>query len=317
MGAAASTPKPISLPRELLHTLTADPPHLPELLAAFAVEHLAGPAGRTVTQLREQQPDASPGDLQSAVTTRGRRRCQTEGSFVGGPFILLVPVAFCAALLEQLRMALEIGCLAGHDPSDPERVAELLVLQGVYPDTAQARAALSAVSQGKHHTSRKDRRKQRTDWAVVSRMARLLGLITPDDAESKPSLLARIGQWVLLILLLLVGTVAPLVWMPYLAFSYHRSTDQLARRAIHFYFGDRTTPGPRKGEHTQLGITAGLLRALLTLIIPVGAVVTAVLLNLRIADSHWPVIGIVLISVSTITGIAWYIRHRRRATSKD
>jgi hypothetical protein len=34
----------------------------------------------------------------------------TEGAFVGGPFIGLLPVAFCAAMLAQAQMELEVGC---------------------------------------------------------------------------------------------------------------------------------------------------------------------------------------------------------------
>jgi hypothetical protein len=38
----------------------------------------------------------------------------TEGAFVGGPFIVLLPVAFGAALLAQAQMALELAVLAGY-----------------------------------------------------------------------------------------------------------------------------------------------------------------------------------------------------------
>ena len=312
MGAPAPPrPQRDSLPRSLLHAVTADPPHLPELLAAFVVDHVGAPAARAAKNLRQQRPDASLGDLQAAVTVRGRRRSQTEGAFVGGPFILLVPVAFCAALIEQLRMVLEMACLAGRDPSDPERAAELLVLKGVYPDTEQARAALSTVTRQKHRNSRKSRPSPRAAWAVVSRMARLLGLITPDDAAPRPSRLARTGQWTMLILVVLVGTVVPLIWLPYLGYSYHRTTNQLAGRAVQFYFGDRTEPESRTTDRAQPSVVAGLLRAGLALLITAGSVVIALLLNLRLADSRWPVIGIVLIAGSTVTGVVWYVHHRK------
>ncbi|MFF4321336.1 hypothetical protein [Streptomyces sp. NPDC001568] len=304
-------PERHSLPRSFLHALTADPAHLPELLAALVVEQVGTTAGRSVAKLRERRPDASLTDLRAAVIVRGRRRSQVEGACVGGPFMLLVPVAFCAALIEQLRMALELACLAGRDPSDPERAAELLVLQGVHPDTDRARTALLAVSRQRPRTNRKGRGRTRTGWAVVSRMARLLGLVTPDDAVPRPSRPARARQWATLILVVLAGTVVPLIWLPYLGFAYHQSTNQLAGRAVQFYFGDGAGAEHLASERPQLGVVAALLRAALALLIPIGAIVIALALDLRIDGSHWPVIAVVLIAVSTLTGIAWYIHHRR------
>ncbi|MGW7440757.1 hypothetical protein [Streptomyces sp. NPDC054849] len=52
----------------------------------------------------------------------------------------------------------------------------------------------------------------------------------------------------MLIFVVLVGTVVPLIWLPYLGFAYHQSTNQLAESAVTFYFSDRTrplTPGVR------------------------------------------------------------------------
>ncbi|MGR7001953.1 hypothetical protein ACU686_34540 [Yinghuangia aomiensis] len=62
----------------------------------------------------------------------------TEGAFVGGPFLVFIPVAFCAALLGQARMVLEIAALHGRDTRSDARAADPLVLQGAYPDTLQA-----------------------------------------------------------------------------------------------------------------------------------------------------------------------------------
>ena len=69
----------------------------------------------------------------------------TEGAVVGGPFIVLIPVAFCAALLAQAQMVLELAVLAGHAADDETRVAELLVLQRAYPSEDEAQAALKRV----------------------------------------------------------------------------------------------------------------------------------------------------------------------------
>ena len=80
------------------------------------------------------------------VIERQTRISMTEGAFVGGPFIVLIPVAFCAALLAQAQMALELAALAGYAPSDQMRAADLLVLQGAYTSTPEASAALERVA---------------------------------------------------------------------------------------------------------------------------------------------------------------------------
>jgi hypothetical protein len=54
----------------------------------------------------------------------------TEGAFVGGPFIVLLPIAFCAVLLAQAQMAFELAAINGYSRNDRMRAADLLVVQG-------------------------------------------------------------------------------------------------------------------------------------------------------------------------------------------
>jgi hypothetical protein len=54
-------------------------------------------------------PGADSGELEAAVIQHQTRVWMTEGAFVGGPFIVLLPVAFCAAMLAQAQMALLIA----------------------------------------------------------------------------------------------------------------------------------------------------------------------------------------------------------------
>ena len=69
------------------------------------------------------------------------RVSMTEGAFVGGPFIMLIPVALCAALLCQAQMALEVAAISGYAPTDQMRAADLLVIQGAYGSTEDASAS--------------------------------------------------------------------------------------------------------------------------------------------------------------------------------
>ncbi|MFE0730599.1 hypothetical protein ACFW2X_20570 [Streptomyces antibioticus] len=316
--------RPGSLPGSLLREGLADPHRLPEHLALLAVRRLGPVARRTVSA--EPPPD------RAGVIRRGSRATVTEGAFVGGPFLLLIPVAFCAALLRQTRICLELAALTGRDPTDLERAAELLVLQGVYDDVGTARAALAVHAAAPSHGVRPT-----ALWTLTLRMARLLGLIVPDEPGAvRPGPWVQTGRWLLLVAVILVGTVAPLVWLPYMARSYDRATRQLTRRAERFYFPgepDATAgpvpdalPGPvpdtvsgtpagsgrrRRVDPARLAGAGRALLSVLSLLVPVVLVFGVVVADVRIAGSRWPVLGIVLVTGSVVTGGVWWLRHRR------
>ncbi|MFE6358533.1 hypothetical protein ACFVP3_00745 [Streptomyces sp. NPDC057806] len=142
-GERFGRPEGAPLERSLLASIVAEPGCLPELLADFAVRRMGPAVPETVDQLRQDHPDATAEELRQVVVTRGRRAVVAEGSFVGGPFVVLIPVAFCAALLRQARTVLELAALDGRDPTERARAGELLVLQGVYEDMGHAQDALA------------------------------------------------------------------------------------------------------------------------------------------------------------------------------
>ncbi|MGV9451566.1 hypothetical protein [Streptomyces sp. NPDC003635] len=309
-----------SLERSLLASIVTDPGHLPELLAAFAVRRMGPAVPRVVEQLRHHHPDVTDVELRGLVIARGRRAVVSEGSLVGGPFIVLIPVAFCVALLRQARTVLELAALDGRDPTASARAEELLVLQGVYEDTRQARDALARTPRAADAPGRW--RRWAALWDVTLRMARLLGVLAPgeggEDAGGRVRRFAvQAWRWLLLGLVLLVGFVAPLVWLPYMAMSYQRADARLARRVQTYYFGH---PAPaarrRRISRPQPEVIAAAVRALVSLLVPLALTAVTFLAGLRIADSHWPVLAIVLAAGSAGVAGLWYRRHHgRRASS--
>ncbi|MFJ8444401.1 hypothetical protein [Kitasatospora griseola] len=299
-----------ALSRYVLRAALADPGHLPELLANFAVHHLGRRAATSVARARQEHPGADEAELSAMVITRGRRVSQSEGTFVGGPFMVLVPFAFCAALLTQSRMVLELAAVTGREPAEGARAAELLVIQGVYPDEERAAAALEAAAAARPRAAPSRIAALRT---VVKRMARLLGVVAP--RQRPVSAAFRVGQWVLLAVVFLVGLVAPLVWLPYLNYSYHRASQELGERARVYYRGENTAwpARPDRAGRVRPGQVASVLRTLLSLLLPIAAVVLVIATDATLAGSRYPLLAVVLVTLSALVGTVWYLRHRRRA----
>ncbi|MER5199381.1 hypothetical protein ACWD3J_40120 [Streptomyces sp. NPDC002755] len=266
-----------------------------------------------------------PPPTRAQLLSRGRRATVTEGAFVGGPFLVLIPVAFCAALLRQTRTILELAALTGRNPTERDRAAELLVLQGVYDDVPAARTGLTAHTTAdppgsSGHSGRRSR--PAVLWALTLRMARLLGLLTPTGPGGRPRRAAQAARWLLLAAVILVGLAAPLVWLPYMANSYDRATTRLNDRAVRFYFpltgadDDIATP-PRPRRRPDPAALAGAGRALLSLLVPVALTIGVLVADLRIAGGNWPVLGIVLTAASVGTGAVWvWRRHRGRGSRR-
>ncbi|MEV0115397.1 hypothetical protein AB0H77_19500 [Streptomyces sp. NPDC050844] len=295
-----------------------DPRHMPERMAVFAVESLGPPAAEWFARRRPEQPAraADTDELRIQVVHRGVRSSVAEGSFLGGPFMALLPIAFCGALLAQFRMVLELSALSGLDPRDDTIVAHLLVIQGVHPTVAEAEAALrearSAVVSGGARASW---------WSTVRRLAYLIGLVTPQDQPRGK--LRRAAVWAGTGALVLIGTVVPFVWVPVCAEMYRRATNQLAAVAArHFalHGGTDVLHGgtdvlPPGGPATQRatvrpGFLLATVRVLLACTVPVVIVVVVLAADIRVADEHWSTVLLAFLAVSAVAALVWYRRRR-------
>lgn len=296
--------------RTLLRLVLRDPGRLPENLAAFSLQVLGPGVPAYITALRRENPGAGRPELERLIAQRGVRETSREGGFVGGPFLYLVPVAFCAALLAQLKMLLRMAALAGRDPRAPVRAAEMLVILGVYPDVDGAAEALRKLPAAPAPAPK--RRFPGTALAgLVLRMAKLLGLISPGEV-TPVSGLVRFGRWVLLGLAFAVGMVLPLIWLPYLYMSYYRGTLDFAERVSLYYSGpENALHLPRKYSDVP-GLASAALRAATSLALTVGCVALLHALGLRIAGQEWPALLLLLLVLSSATGLLWSVRRARR-----
>lgn len=302
---------PAHLVRALLRAVAADPTYLAERLTTFTVDWWAPLADKHIEALRRKHPGGDPDELRRAVVSSTVRTCIVEGSLIGGPLVVLMPVAFCAALLVQIRMILEMAVLAGRPATDPIRAAEVLVIQGAHPDLESAQDALRASVAGRQADTRK-RPGIRALWSMTWRMARLLGLTAPGP-ETKRSIWVRMRGWLGLGATFVVGTVMPLIWMPYLGDAYRRSTLDLAHRATLAYEGtDRGIRKPGKRGFAAPAMTGAVIRALLAVAGTVLLVVLLVALDVRVAGGRWPTVIIGLAAAAVVTSLVWYLPWRRR-----
>ena len=311
-GQESAEEEPIFQAPNVLRIMWADPQHLAEQLAVWSLARF-GP--RAEKGGREDEARASwrgPGRARGSVTRSQVRLAVTEGAFIGGPFIVLVPVAFCAALLAQAQMVFELAAVSGRDPRDPMRAADCSSCSG---PTARLPRLRRRPQAWRRTRARREKTSRRRSLDMVKRMSYLLGLLAPDPgsvASASPSVgRDRPAP--------LVGFVLPLVWVPYLAYATRRSALRLAARARDYYAdGGAADAGVnvRSGaRHASLGGTVGSAGVAL-LVLPIGAALIALLTGYSPGGGRWLFTGLIFIGVSFIASFLWLSLRWLRRTGR-
>lgn len=289
----------------VLRIVWADPQHMPEHIATWSLAHFGPRADAAVDKLRREHPEAERDELERRVIDRQTKVAMTEGAFVGGPFIVLMAVGFCAALLAQAQMVFELAAVAGRDPKDQMRVADLLVLLEAYPTTEAANVGLAAMTRDpKLHEGSKLPRGTR--WSTIMRMAYLLEVFGTSDDRSR--LRAAMG-WVGVGVLFVVGFALPLVWVPYMAYSSRKFTVRLGRRAQEYYSATATGDAGvvvQRHQKLQIGATVALGRTLLLVLVPIVVALVVLLTGFSFGNGRWLDSGLVLIGLSLLATLAWF-----------
>ena len=132
------------LPHSLWERLRSDPAHAPEHIAlAASVRH--APAAAAWVEERRRTYAHSPAELAQMAKRKHAALSRFGGAATGvGGIVTVIPDMAATAWI-QSRMVFFIAAAYGYDPYDPMRPAELLVLQGLYPDPLSARKALDGV----------------------------------------------------------------------------------------------------------------------------------------------------------------------------
>jgi hypothetical protein len=305
----------------LMRIVWADPQYMPEHIAVWSLARFGPIADRAVAKFRAREPAPDHDELERLVVTRQTHVATVEGAFVGGPFVVLLPFAFCGALLAQAQMVFELAAIAGHDPKDRARAAELLVLLETYPSLDEANVALERMA--RDTKSRTGKRLPRgTRWKMIMRMAYLLQVLGTGPERSR---LRVILGWTGLGALFVVGLVLPLVWVPYMGYVTRRSTLRMAQRAQTYYaagqvgsHGVTVTQKPM----VRIGGAAAFVRTTALVVVPIVAGVIAVLTGFNFTGGRWVTALLMLIGLSVVITAGWFgfrwwrrRRRRRRATA--
>lgn len=142
------------LPEGLWDRLRSDPAHAPLYLALAAVDRWGQQARVHADRVRKEHPQATDGELAEMIRKRHAMLARMEGAAAGIPGSFAPVVGAAATLLPditalawiQSRMVVHIAAVYGHDTSDKETAAELLVLLGFYSSTEAARVAVAEAS---------------------------------------------------------------------------------------------------------------------------------------------------------------------------
>jgi hypothetical protein len=160
------------LPASLWERLRTDPLRAPEYLALAAAERHA-PAAAAWVEERRRMYSHSPAELAQMAKRRHAALSRFEGAVTGVGGIVTVIPDMAATVWIQSRMVFFVAAAYGFDPFDPMRPAELLVLQGLYPDPQSARMALDGA--GTMVIQAYAGSKLERDQALASQLAKMVG----------------------------------------------------------------------------------------------------------------------------------------------
>ena len=201
------------LPPSLWERLRSDPARAPEHIALAAAERHA-PAAASWVEERRRMYAHSPAELAQMAKRRHAALARFGGAATGVGGIVTVIPDLAATAWVQSRMVFFIAAAFGYDPFDPMRPAELLVIQGLYPDPETARRALDGA--GTMVVAAWAGSKLERDETLAGKLAKMAG--------------RRVVKR-------FAGRLIPFAAIAFNAIGNERETRALADRTIRFYGG--------------------------------------------------------------------------------
>ena len=201
-----------------------DPLHAAEIAVLYGLPQLTPHVKMWWSKTVRTRPSDSPDRVAKRVLRRSASVARRGGLITGSSFYVGMIPAMTMIYCEQLIVVLRIAAVYGRDPNDPARAAEILVMQGRYPNIDDAAAALRAAGASNSHRSATD---VSTFVHVVRQLPSIIGLRVRKYRRS-PIDLVIVGAEV-------ASYLVPVVSMPVWTYASARATRRLGHAAIDFY----------------------------------------------------------------------------------
>ncbi len=261
----------------LFRSLRRDPRHAGEIVLLAVLPEMAPQAERWVARTRAKHPGIGPEGLVARARREALKRARIDGAVTGSSFYIGLPPAVASVYCHQVLLVLQVAAIYGWDPGAAERAAEILVLQGRYPDVGSAAVELRQAG-----TRRPRERGPRIGlWrALAQAVGQVPGMIGLRFSRLRGE--GRVG--VALKVAEAVALVVPVLGIVAWAAAYARTMRKLGEAALDRYGGGPTdTPDPRGPGADPVFRLPAPARRRTRVLLTVGLVVGAVLLALALA----------------------------------
>lgn len=135
-----------ALPSGLWERMRSDPQYAPEHLALEAVQRIGPAANAWAAAQRSREPNLAPDAMAQRAVVRFTRHARLSGAISGAAGLPGAVLDMGVLAWTQCRLVLHVAAAYGLDAADPDRAAELLVLQKVHKAAEGARLALGVAT---------------------------------------------------------------------------------------------------------------------------------------------------------------------------
>ncbi|MDE3206948.1 MAG: hypothetical protein KGQ66_22315 [Acidobacteriota bacterium] len=299
---------PTVAPRVLVKALARRPGDASELALLYAYPQVAGGVTRwSSTAEKDAGGRPTAEDMRRSVVRRARGIAGRDGAITGSSMYICMLPAMASMYCHQLRLVLQIAASFGHDPADPQRAAEFLVIRGRHSTVEEAAAALAAAPR---QGQAADRRADRNPLHLLDQIPSLVGLGQNLRSRVTTRSVATGGLEV-------ASMILPFIGIPIWSAMSARSTRLLAQQAIRFY---QSPPAPAAAlPAIPLAAPArSWSRGVAALIVALmGALFGYAVMTLPslAAHSHWfYVVAAELIIATTFGRLLWITRPPAKQT---
>jgi hypothetical protein len=292
-------------PVAMWRALRLDPRHAAEVSVLYALPQLMPHVEYWLRTNVARHPTEPPDKMARRVLRRSTSVARRGGLITGTSFYVGMLPAMAMIYFEQLTAVLRIAAVFGRDPTEPDRAAEILVIQGRYSTVAEASVALQVA--GLPATQRPIATDARTMGDVVRQLPSMIGLHARKVRAASPIDLIVAAVEV-------ASFVVPVVSIPIWTIASARAMRRLGRAAMAFYAHEpvderEAAPAVRLPPRPTPRTRRLVIGTIVPLALALGVVITLLPINRWQHGLLW--LGLVLGELTLLLTFARLIRITR------